>query len=170
MTKSPRVSPVLTWEGVSTPWNLELRLLSVLLSPKYSRLSWWTNSQGLKKFALIRYVSIYWSMLEVIEQTCALSNWSLSISQVHTIVPVRPGTEKQHYGWEIFSCTFTTADYQQLEQIRIFGSTFPSFTVNSNDVFGVRGHPLPHVSCVLQHVPGLKSRRWCKLESSTVWQ
>lgn len=29
----------LTWEGVSTPWNLELRVLSVLLSPKYSRLS-----------------------------------------------------------------------------------------------------------------------------------
>lgn len=29
----------LTWEGVSTPWNFELRLLSVLLSPKYSRLS-----------------------------------------------------------------------------------------------------------------------------------
>lgn len=32
-------------------------------------------------------------------------------------------------------------------------STFPSFTVDGNYVFGVGRHPLPHVGCVIQHVP-----------------
>lgn len=35
-------------------------------------------------------------------------------------------------------------------------STFPSFTVNSDDVFGVGRHPLPHVGRVIQHVPGFR--------------
>lgn len=36
-------------------------------------------------------------------RTCALSNWSLSMSQVQTIVPVRPGKEQQHYHMNVFT-------------------------------------------------------------------
>lgn len=37
-------------------------------------------------------------------------------------------------------------------------STFPSFTVNGDDVFGVGGHPLLHVSRVAQQVPGFRKQ------------
>lgn len=40
-----------------------------------------------------------------------------------------------------------------MKQVEMFGITFPSFTVNSNDVFGISRHPLPHTCCVFQQVP-----------------
>lgn len=44
-----------------------------------------------------------------------------------------------------------------MTQVTIFGITFPSFTVDSDDVFGISRHPLPHVCCVFQHVPETKT-------------
>lgn len=40
-----------------------------------------------------------------------------------------------------------------MKQIQIFAVTFPSFTVNCNDVCGIGSHPLPHTCCIFQHVP-----------------
>lgn len=50
------------------------------------------------------------------------------------------------------SCLCTTLIIHQMI-MKQADVTFASFTVNSNDVFGVSRHPLPHAGCVFQHVP-----------------
>lgn len=82
--------------------------------------------------------------------TWALSDWSLSISHVQTMVPVRPGTEKPR----CCLCPTLHRPSQPAEEYQVSPfSTFPSFTVDGDDVFGVGRHPLPHIGRVIQHVP-----------------
>lgn len=79
------------------------------------------------------------------------------------------------------SCNFSTTIHQTnvfisnkspmiMKQIAIFGVTFASFAVNSDDVFGIGRHPLPHACCVFQHVPGTDSRTRNDKGIDTSWK
>lgn len=75
--------------------------------------------------------------------TCALSNWSLSMSHVHTIVPVRPIEQNPtitHFRQPVF--TLNTTKRQ----------TFSSFAMDGDHISGVCRHPLPNTGCVPQHI------------------
>lgn len=52
----------------------------------------------------------------------------------------------------------------------MFGVTFPSFTVNSNDVLGISRHPVPHICCVFQHVPETISPMYNYKDVKISWQ
>lgn len=60
-----------------------------------------------------------------------------------------------------------------MKQIQIFAVTFPSFTVNCNDVCGIGSHPLPHTCCIFQHVPETDSpaqlQRHYSIRNATLW-
>lgn len=86
----------------------------------------------------------------LVRLTCALSNWSLSISHVQTRVPVRPDTTAK-----ISICAHVQFEIVALPKR---GITFPAFAVNSDDVLGISRHPLPHTRGVFQHVPETHTR------------